>query len=130
LKVGMHSTALAGTLPPQGMLIVTDDYDESTDDTPEDQSPNYGSFVEIFGQASLGQGRLVIADPEFDLPNSAGTVDLRDRDNHLLDFFSYNLPQQDAGRRLSLQRNDPRVRDTAIALCSPFEINRNTKPPE
>jgi type II secretory pathway component PulK len=130
LRVGAQRTPLTGTLPPQGFLIVTDDFDESRDDSPEDETPNYGSFVEIFGPTSIGSGRLLVVDPNFDLPDSAGTVELRDRERHLLDWFSYRLPPEQAGRRLSFQRDDPRVRVSELALCSPFEQNRNARPPQ
>lgn len=130
LETSLTSTRLSGTLGPGAMLIVTDDFDESQDDTPEDDLPNYGSFLEIFQLGPNGSDRLLAVDPQFDLPDSAGAVELLDSEGNLLDWFEYRVPGGEGGRRLSFQRADPRVRWAALSLCSPFQENRRAEPPE
>lgn len=128
LRTPTGVSQLRGLLQPQGVLILTDDFDEAQDPEPEDDTPGYGSFVEIFAQYPSGTQRLLVEDPRLDLPNGAGWAELRDGAGNLIDWFSWSAGSR--GQRLSLQRNDPRVRRAESALCSPFETNRGAAPPE
>lgn len=130
LRVGQRPIALGGNLQAHATLIVTDDFDESLDSEPEDDFAGYGSLFEIFGRSPNGSSRVLIVDPMLEIPNSAGTIQLRDNEGNLIDWFQYQTPSSMAGRRLSFQRNDPRVRIAETALCSPWEANRNCQPTE
>jgi type II secretory pathway component PulK len=130
LRVGDQVVALNGELPPNGMLIVTDDFDESEDDDPETEFAEHGCFLDIFGLAPNGTTRQLIVDSSLELPDTAGTAELRNREGDLLDWFRWRTPQSAAGRRISFQRDDPRVRASELRLCTPFEANRNMNPPE
>jgi hypothetical protein len=130
LNVAGHTTRLSGVLPPGGMLIVTDDFDETEDNDPEIDVQGYGSFLEIFHLAPNGSSRLMIVDEDFSLPDTAGTVRLHDTEGNLLDWFRYSVPPQQAERRVSFQRDDPRVRLSSVHLCSPYAENRSTMPPD
>ncbi|MBN1475895.1 hypothetical protein JXA47_03995 [Candidatus Sumerlaeota bacterium] len=130
LSAGGLTTRLSGVLPPGGMLLVTDDFDETQDDDPEIEVEGYGSFLEIFHLVPNGSSRQMVVDENFSLPDTAGTVLLRDAEGNLLDWFRYSVPPHQAERRVSFQRDDPRVRLSSVHLCSPFEENRSTRPPD
>jgi len=124
---GGGRVALRGTIVPGGFLIVTDDYNEELDPTPEDDFPNYGSFYDIFGLVPNHRNHLMVEVPTFDLPNNGGVVELCDPSGDLVDYFRYGGGAV-GGVRRSYQRYDPRVRVSVVARCTPYDLG--AKSPE
>lgn len=110
---------LRGTLVPGGFLIITDDYNEERDPTPEDDFPHYGSFYDIFGLVPNQTNHLMIEIPDLEIPNQAGIIELTDPSGNLVDAFRYAGGGAGPVRR-SYQRGDPRVRAVAIRRCTPY----------
>jgi hypothetical protein len=111
-------------------MIITDDFDETEDTEPEDDIPSYGSLFEMFAVLPNGTTRLLVVDPQLEIPDTAGVIELLNPNGDLLDWFEYRTPGSEAGRRRSFQRNDPRVRYSQLALCTPFETNSIASPTE
>lgn len=126
LEAGGKVISLSGSLPPSGFLVVTDDYDESLDTDPERQ-PGMGSLYDIFGVVATGGDRRVQVEPEFNLPNDAGTVKLFNKDGALIDSFEYHNGTF-SGAKLSFQRRDPRLRQSELAYATPLAPNFNAPP--
>jgi hypothetical protein len=119
LIVGGRTVLLNGQIYPNGYVIVTDDYNERNDPTPEDKEPHYGSFYSIFGLVPNGTTRRIIEDPGMEIPNNSGKIVLKNNHGNLIDFFEYSGGTY-GGVNISFQRDDPRVRYGAQATCSPF----------
>jgi type II secretory pathway component PulK len=127
LKCGGSIAYLNGSIAPKGFVIVTDDYNEANDPTPEDEEKGYGSFYDIFGLVPNGTTKRIIEEPALNIPNASGTIYLRDAHGNLIDYFYY-LGGVFAGANMSLQRNDPRVRFWQRLTCTPFALNANYSP--
>ncbi len=127
LNCGGSIAYLNGNIAPRGFVIVTDDYNEENDPTPEDQMVNYGSFYDIFGLVPNGTTKRIIEQPALNIPNASGTIYLHDAQGDLIDYFYY-LGGVFGGANISLQRNDPRVRFWQRLSCMPFALNANYSP--
>ncbi|MBN1515769.1 general secretion pathway protein GspK [Candidatus Sumerlaeota bacterium] len=121
LDTGSGRYPLRGTLPPQGFLIVTDNYEES-DDAEEDDDPTAGSFYDITGMVRSGIERQLIEFEALTIPNDTGAVALYDTEGHLLDYAPYSNGAFDGASR-SLQRGDPRLQYLSRLPITPFEVN-------
>ncbi len=127
LNCGGSIAYLNGNIAPRGFVIVTDDYNEENDPTPEDQMANYGSFYDIFGLVPNGTTKRIIEQPALNIPNASGTVYLHNAQGDLIDYFYY-LGGVFGGVNISFQRNDPRVRFWQRLSCTPFALNANYSP--
>lgn len=121
LEGGGGTVYLNGTLPPGGLLVVTDDYDQSNDAKPL-KDKGIGSLYDIFGVVATGPDRRVQEERSFNLPNEAGSVQLFDRSGNLIDKFDYTHGSF-TGAPLSLQRVDPRLRYYEINYATPLAPN-------
>jgi hypothetical protein len=119
--VGGPAVALNGTLVPGGFLIVTDDYNEEHDPTPEDDISDYGSFYDIFHAVPNGRNRILIEQTALEIPDSGGIIELRDAAGSLVDVFMYGGGAA-GGLKRSYQRTDPRLRITQVARCTPYRL--------
>ena len=113
-QIGLNGTLAAG-----GFLIVTDDYNELRDPTPEDDFAHYGSFYDIFGLVPNNTNRLMVEIPELEIPNQGGMIELVDAAGNLIDLFAYGANAV-GGLQRSYQRGDPRVRAVVVARCTPY----------
>jgi len=123
LETGRSWVTLEGVLPPGGILVVTDDYDNSRDPEPEPRGT--GSFYDLYGVVPDGVRRRLIEDADFDLPNLGGEVRLYDPKGLLIDAFEYGLGSL-AGPGFSFQRLDPRLRYARQTLPTPLEPNEGS----
>jgi type II secretory pathway component PulK len=123
VEVGGSTVLLNGQIAAKGYIVVTDDYNNQNDPNPEDIK-GYGSLYDIFGVVQGGSARRIIEKRDFNIPNDSGIVHLRDREGHLIDYFSYS-DGTFRGVKKSFQRDDPRVRLATWAFCTPL----NTNPP-
>jgi len=121
--VGSH-VYLSGQISPKGFLIVTDDYNNANDPTPEDELDGYGSLYDIFGVVRGGSARRIVEKRELEIPNVKGLIRLYNRDGALVDYFSY-IGGSFNGVRRSFQRDDPRVRYASWTFCTPLKKNLN-----
>lgn len=80
-------------LPPQGILILTDDIDDKNDPTPEDNLSGMGSFVKIFQMMPATPQFLLVEQVGMDIPNDAGVIRLYDDSNNLIDYLVYTKAQ-------------------------------------
>lgn len=124
LETGSSTIRLNGLLPSDGLLVITDDADESLDPEPEDEE-GMGSLYDIFGTVAFGLNRRIMEDPTFDIPNSSGLVKLYDQDGSIVDAFAYSGGTFN-GLNHSFQRLDPRVRTYQVARGTPLERNQGT----
>jgi hypothetical protein len=123
VEVGGSSVILNGQIAARGYIVVTDDYNNQNDPSPEDIK-GYGSLYDIFGVVQGGSARRIIEKRDFNIPNDSGIVHLRDRDGHLIDYFSYS-DGTFKGVKKSFQRDDQRVRLATWAFCTPLNTNSN-----
>jgi hypothetical protein len=121
IETGTSTVYLRNILPPGGLFVLTDNYDEPSgpDGKPE---PGYGSLYDIFGVVSTGPDRLIQSTEVFDLPDDQGTVRLYNGDDVLVDSFSYTEGRF-TGAHLSFQRVDPRVRHSVQSYATPLALN-------
>lgn len=121
LETGTSTVYLKGMLPSQGLLVITDDYDDSNDPEPE-KEPGFGSLYDVFGVVAVGLNMRVQEQETFDLNDQQGIVKLYDNNDNLVDSFAYTNGQFN-GTNLSFQRIDPRVRYSEHVLATPLAIN-------
>jgi len=121
VEAGGSSVILNGQIAAQGYIVVTDDYNNQNDPTPEDEK-GYGSLYDIFGVVQGGSARRIIEKRDFNIPNDSGIVHLRDKEGHLIDYFVYSGGTF-KGVKKSFQRDDPRVRLATWAFCTPLNTN-------
>jgi hypothetical protein len=121
IETGTSTVYLRNILPPGGLLVLTDNYNEPSgpDGKPE---PGYGSLYDIFGVVPTGLNRMIQVAEQFDLPDTQGTVRLYDNRDVLVDSFTYTEGQY-TGVHLSFQRSDPRVRYAKRDYATPLELN-------
>ena len=112
---------LFGSLPPDGLLVLTDDYADENDPTPEDE-PGQGSFYDVFNMVSGGSTRRIEEYLDLDLPNEKGTVRLLNERGRVVDEFSYTNGYW-TGAAKSFQRLDPRLRIGARTIATPLKPN-------
>lgn len=117
---GATAAATGGVLlntviPAKGYLIITDNYDQPSQDSPA----GAGSFLSIFGARKDDVARKVINDQGFDLPDKNSYVMLLDGTGSLIDVFSYTGTAA-GNSKTSYQRNDPRVRAFGTGEATPF----------
>lgn len=121
IETGTSTVYLRGVIPAGGMLVVTDDYDDSEDPEPEEE-PGYGSLYDVFGVVPVGLDRLIQATEVFDLNDDQGIVKLYSNHENLVDSFGYT-DGGFSGANLSFQRIDPRVRSVKRDLATPLAHN-------
>lgn len=119
---------LRGTLLPGAYLIITDDYNESHDPTPEDDASEYGSFYDIFHNVPNHRDRLLVEEPTLDIPDKSGLIELVDQAGNLIDQFKYGGGSA-SGLTRSYQRSDPRIRSVEVARCTPFRAADQVRTP-
>ena len=125
----LNSVYLNGKIKAGGYLIVTDDYDEQQDPSPEDDEKSYGCFFDIFGIIPDENLKRMIEFPFFDIDNKSGTVTLEDAKGNLIDIFKYSGGENSFGYK-SFQRNDPRLKFCELLECTPYSNSINFKPSE
>ncbi|MEI7633243.1 MAG: hypothetical protein WCK47_03075 [bacterium] len=117
---GIGSVVINTEIPPDGHIILTDNYDHpQTDD-----SADSGCFLSIFGARKDDGKRKLIETAALNLPDKNSFVALLDAEGHLIDVFSYTSAAA-PNSKISYQRDDPRVRSFSVAQATPFE-----KPPK
>ena len=121
LEVPGTSVHLTSSIAPRGFLVVTDDYNNENDPSPED-GIGYGSFYDIFKKARGGSALRVIEKPELEIPDDSGIVLLKDQFGNLIDYFSYSGGTF-TGVKRSFQRDDPRIRFAYWNFCTPLQEN-------
>lgn len=122
ISTGASSVNLSGKIEAKAFLIVTDDYNEVNDLTPEDEEDNYGSFYDIFDEVPNKHSKLLVEDVVFDIPDDSGTVYLYDKDGNLIDYQSYKGGVF-TGINRSFKRLDPRVRHVEFKSPDPFAFD-------
>ncbi|MFH0793014.1 MAG: hypothetical protein V2A74_03165 [bacterium] len=127
LSVGGGRIPLEGTIAAQGYVIVTDDYNESTDSAPEDDEKNYGSLYDIFGVVPNGGDRKLLERPSLNIPDDSGTIVLSNQQGDLVDYVRYSNGIYQ-GLKRSFQKADPRLRGTEMGSPTPFAANFNYHP--
>jgi DNA uptake protein ComE-like DNA-binding protein len=115
------SIRLNGMLAAEGVLVLTNDFNDEHDPTPEYQS-GLGSFYQVFNRVPTGPARRLEEFTTLDLPNDSGEVKLFDDKGRLIDVFSYSGGAW-VGATRSFQRDDPRVRASAPATATPLQPN-------
>ncbi|MCD6386479.1 general secretion pathway protein GspK [Candidatus Sumerlaeota bacterium] len=126
LVVGGSSVRLTGKIAPEGFVIITDDYNEANDPSPEDETEHYGSFYDIFDQVPNKRTKRLIEEPDFNIPDNEGIVYLRDEEGNLIDYQAYKNGRY-TGVSRTFQRNDPRVRYVEKLPPTPFQFDDNKK---
>lgn len=121
LEGGGTTVWLNGTIPSGGLIVITDDYNNSTDESPEEER-GIGSLFDCFGVVPLGVNKRIIEEPRFDLSNDSGTVRLYNPDGALVDKFEYKNGNY-TGASLSMQRVDPRLRHYEVNYATPLSEN-------
>lgn len=115
---------LTGSIPAGGFLVVTDDYDDSNDPTP-DSSQGMGSFYDVFNRVATGSLNRLLEFPGLDIPNEAGEIRLVTNEGKVVDIFSYQDGKWN-GATESFQRIDPRVRAAVRTEATPLQQNVST----
>lgn len=113
---------LIGRIAPGGFLVLTDDFTERNDPTPENRS-GIGSFYQLFNEVPTGEKRRIEEYPLLDIPNESGEIRLRDAQGRLVDVFTYHGGRWTGASR-SFQRVDPRVRFARLMDATPLRPNR------
>ena len=113
---GGGSVTLAATLPANGYLVITDNYNTPAPDSP----PSHGSIVSIFGATANGTSQQVMVQAGLELTDRNGYVALHDPAGNLVDWFAYGATGN-VDSRQSFQRKDPLVRGTTYAEATPFK---------
>ncbi len=136
LEGGGQAIWLKGSLAAGGYLVVTDDYNDSTDPTPS-KVPGQGSLYALFGVVPTGLGTQIQVEPLFNLPDDAGTVSLFDKQGVLVDSFPYKDGRLAGGSKRSFQRIQPfdhkdvyDVKDTFPATPLKSNYNAPTQSPQ
>lgn len=126
LRAAGRTVPLSGSIQPQATLIVTDDFDNSADESHGEELAGEGSFYDIFGVASNGAGNHILEAPALELPSAKGPqrVDLVDAEGNLIDTFAYTIKKDEPRLRSSYQRTNPIVRESQLLAATPF-----TRPP-
>lgn len=121
VRVGSRDYPLSGQMTPGGYLVVTDDYDNSTDSGAEDDLAGQGSFYDVFRSVSNNSSKRVLETSEFNLPHEQGTftVELLDQGGALVDRFVYTVREANSTLN-SYQRHNPIVREAAYQRATPF----------
>ncbi len=127
MEVAGSSVYLTGNIAPRGYVVITDDYNNENDPTPEDDESGYGSLYDIFGVVRGGSARRIVEKGSLEIPDDSGTVILKDRRGKLIDYFYYKDGQY-KGVRVSFQRDDPRVRYATKTFCTPLKQNLTYRP--
>lgn len=109
------SVALNATLPANGYLIITDNYDTPRPDTPSGQ----GSVVSLFGATANGSNKQVMPYPGLNLVDRNSQVSLYNSDGELVDVFNYGSTGS-VDSKMSFQRQDPTVRGARVAEATPM----------
>jgi type II secretory pathway component PulK len=124
LRVGGQSVTLNGELAPRGYLIVTDDYDNSTDADAEDEFNNEGSLYDLFGIVENGVSRRIEASETFSLANQGSglRVDLVDERGALVDRFTYDVDENEDNEGTAYARRSPLVRESVAGQATPFGL--------
>ncbi|MCX7718348.1 MAG: lamin tail domain-containing protein [Candidatus Sumerlaeaceae bacterium] len=118
---GAGGVTINAVIPPNGFLILTDNYDN-----PSEQAPSgTGSFLSVFGARKDDNLRQLVESRSLSLPDENSFVALVDGEGHLIDIFSYTSAAG-ADSRQSYQRDDPRVRAFGVAEASPFSNGPTT----
>lgn len=129
LNVAGSDIKLNIIIPPSGYLIITDDYDDSNDPTPEDDLDGVGSLFKIFDIVPAGNTQQVIEEQALEIPDDSGTIELHDPVGNLIDSFTYMNGIYNYENN-SFQRTDPRLKFTQMVVCTPFEANIGFEPPD
>ncbi len=114
--------SLQGSLPAGGYLVLTDDYNNQLDPTPE-HAPGQGSFYNIFSVVPTGPHKRLEEYIQLDLINEFGEVKLINPRGREVDVFAYEDGRW-TGAPKSFQRDDPRLRASLKAMASPLAPNR------
>lgn len=128
LRWGQGQVFLEGSLEPGAILIVTDDFADGQDGTPEDDSPGMGSFLKVFGLYPQALQRILEA-PGMDLPDGAGQVALYDANFHLVDYLNYSGTHFQ-GNHIAAHRPHPFIREGEVAAASPFTASLDSSESE
>lgn len=124
LDVAGQYIPLEGILPGGGYLVITDDFNNRNDPTPE-RGVDRGSFYQAFGKVGTGLHRRIEEYVHLDIPDAKGSIRLLNIDGEEVDRFDYEEGRWD-GATMSLQRIDPRLRHHERMLATPLEANRQT----
>lgn len=124
IVAGGASVKLYGNIAPEGFLIITDDYNETNDPSPEDDTEHYGSFYDIFDKVPNKTTKRLIEEPDFNIPDNEGAVYLRDAEGNIIDYQPYKGGIY-TGVSRSFQRIDPRVRYVEKLSPTPFQFDEN-----
>ena len=127
IEVNGLGFSLSGSIPAEGYLIVTDDYDGSNDPERE-EFESYGSFYHIFNKVRNSTIRPILEFSLLNLPNVTGEIRLTDSDDNLIDYVIYD-DGTFSGVSRSLQRLEPRTRHLDKLRPTPFEQNSNYELP-
>lgn len=119
---------LTGSLPSGGYLILTDDFNNENDTTPE-WDTGQGSFFNIFNVMPTGGLKRLEEVSSLDLPNEDGQVRLLDDKGKLIDAFDWKQGTW-TGAPLSFQRIDPRLRGSERVMATPLAPNASFKETE
>lgn len=115
---------LEGKIAPKGFVIITDDYNEDNDPSPEDYQSQYGSFLGIFGKTKSEPENRIIEDSSLEIPNSYGIVYLADKSGNIIDYFEYADTKFEGSMKSAIRIN-PSVRIIKLHSPSPFELVDN-----
>lgn len=100
---------LNGTIQGGGLLVFTDDYNNTLDPEPEDV-PGQGSLYDIFGAVPTGGKTRLEVNSSLTLPDDAGSVRLYNKSGSLVDEFRYEGGKLAGVLKYAYQREDPRIR--------------------
>lgn len=122
IEVGGQRAILRGTLPPGGMLVLTNDRDNSSDPQGPNATPGEGSLYDIFGTVTAGPQRQVVEQRTFTLPSAQGvhTIRLLSGDGDLVDEFRYEIKDPAKRTLAGYTRPHAFVRETVAATVRPF----------
>jgi DNA uptake protein ComE-like DNA-binding protein len=122
IETGTQRAILRGTLPPGGMLVLTNDRDNSSDPQGPKATPGEGSLYDIFGTVAAGPQRQVVEQRSFTLPTAKGvhTIRLVSGDGDLVDEFQYEIKDPSKRTLSGYTRPHPFVRETLTATVRPF----------
>jgi hypothetical protein len=112
---------LRGTLADGGLLVLTDDFNEENDPSPENQR-GLGSFYAIFGKVETGSGRRIEEFSQMDLSSDFGRIELVNPQGKVVDAFVWTDGRW-TGAPESFQRIDPRLRAARRVPATPLEFN-------
>ncbi len=117
-------TMLHGSIPAKGYLVITDDFNNDSDPTPED-GPEQGSFYAIFGRVPTSNHRRLIEFESLDLANDQGEIQLLNPQGDVIDIFTWENGRW-SGAPMSFQRVDPRLRSSGRKLATPLGPNHGS----